>query len=218
MDSLQCVTGITYRDNTGKIVVNPKRPVQKNIDDFPWPAYQLFDMSLYMDTKFYETGLFNVREKYCGKKILPVLTSRGCPYNCHFCGKIIPHSRLRTIDDIVKEITFLKDRYDIDGVHLVDELAVISKKRTLALSKALHSLNLLWDCQGRVNTVDCETLHIMKKSGCVAIGYGIESGSQKILDNMNKKITVEQITNAMTWAKEADLSFVKQKYKLSLVL
>lgn len=205
IDNLENVLGISYRDINEKILINPDRPVHKNIDEFPWPAYELFDMSLYTDTKFYETGIFNVREKHLGKKLLPFLTSRGCPYNCNFCGKIIPNVRLRSIEDIVKEIKYLKDNYHIDGIHSIDELFVVNKKRAIALSKALKSLNLLWDCQGRVNTVDYETLKIMKESGCVAIGYGIESGSQKILENMNKKITVKQIEKAMKAAKKADL-------------
>lgn len=205
IDNLENVLGISYRDDNGKIVITPDRPVQKNIDEFPWPAYELFDMSLYIDTKFYETGIFNVRDKYLGKRILPFITSRGCPYNCNFCGKIIPTVRLRSIRDIVKEIEYLKDNYHIDGIHFIDELVVINKKRAIALSEALKSMNLLWDCQGRVNTVDYETLKIMKESGCVAIGYGVESGSQKILDNMNKRTTVEQVEEAMKAAKKADL-------------
>lgn len=201
-DNLHDVSGISFRDKDGKVVVNPDRLPHENIDEFPWPAYELFDVPLYLGSRIYETGILDIREKYLDKKIFPAVTSRGCPYNCRFCGKIIPTGRLRSVDDVIKEIKYIKDTYDIDGVHFIDELFVVSKERAIELSRALKPLNLFWDCQARCNTIDYETLKIMKDAGCVAIGLGIESGSQKILDNMNKKITVRQIEDAMMAAKK----------------
>lgn len=204
-DHLHDVLGISFRDKDSKVIVNPDRLPHKNIDEFPWPAYELFDMSLYLRTRIYETGILNMREKLLDKKILPAVTSRGCPYNCYFCGKIIPVARLRTVEDIISEVKYLKDTYGIDGVHFIDELFVISQKRAKELSRALKPLNLIWDCQARANTIDYETLRIMKDSGCVAVGVGIESGSQKILDNMNKRITVHQAEEAMRAVKRVGL-------------
>jgi radical SAM superfamily enzyme YgiQ (UPF0313 family) len=199
------INGISYRDQNGEMITNPERENFCNIDELPHPAYELFDMNLYINTKFYETGNFNIRSQYDDKKVLPILSSRGCPYNCNFCGKILNGARLRKIDNIINEMTFLQEKYHIDGFHFIDELVVVNNNRAKALSSAIKPLNILWDCQGRVNTVDEETLRIMKDSGCVAIGYGIESGSQKILDNMNKKISVEQIKYAMTASKKVEL-------------
>nr|WP_319540031.1 radical SAM protein [uncultured Methanospirillum sp.] len=199
------IKGITYRGNGGELNINTEREVCQDIDRLPIPAYELFNMELYINTKIYDTGIFNIRSKYINKRILPMLTSRGCPYNCNFCGKVLSGVRLRNISNIVDEIQFLKEKYSIDGIHFIDELVVSNKKRATEISNALKPLNIFWDCQARVNTVDQETLEIMKNSGCVAIGFGIESGSQKILDAMNKKITVEQIKSAMRAAKNVDI-------------
>ena len=203
--NLNEVLGISFRDKDGKVIVNPDRPPCRNIDEFPWPAYELFDMSLYLKTRIYETGILDMREKLLDKRILPALSSRGCPYNCNFCGKVIPVGRLRAVDDVVNEIKFLKDNYKLDGIHFIDELFVVNKKRAIELSKALKPLGLIWDCQARANTIALETLEAMKDSGCVAVGLGVESGSQKILDNMNKRITVHQIEEVMKAAIKVNL-------------
>lgn len=203
-DDLSDISGISFRDADGKNVVNPDRPQHRNIDEFPWPAYELFDLPLYFGTKVYETGSLDIREKYLDRKIFPAITSRGCPYDCHFCGKVLPTGRLRSVENIVKEIRYLKDTYGIEGIHFIDELFVVNQARAVELSAALKPLDIFWDCQARCNTIDYETLKIMKNSGCIAIGLGIESGSQKILDNMNKRVAVHQIEEAMIAARKAD--------------
>ena len=202
---LSGVSGISFRDRGGRTVINPDRPALKDINELPWPAYHLLDMNLYTGTRIYETGILNMRGKLLDKRMLPALSSRGCPYNCNFCGKVIQVGRLRAVDDIIAEIKVLKDNYKLDGIHFIDELFAINKKRAIELSNALKPLGLIWDCQARANTVDYETLKVMKDSGCVAIGFGIESGSPKILENMNKKITVRQIEEVMKAAIKVDL-------------
>lgn len=194
IDDLREVGGIAYRNGNGNVKMNIGTPL-KDIELLP--AYDLFDMSLYTRAKIYETGLLDMRVKYADKPILSMLTSRGCPYSCNFCGKVIEHARLRKVNDVMCEIAYLVSHYNIQGVHFIDELFASSKARAIEFSKALKPMNLIWDCQARVNTMDLETMQIMKDAGCVAIGFGVESCSQKILDNMNKKTTVKQIEDAM---------------------
>lgn len=204
-ENLENITGIAYRKNDN-IIKNPDRKLIEDIDILALPAYDLVNIEKYFDTKFYETGVYNVRTKYAGHlKILPLVTGRGCPYNCNFCGKIIPKVRFRSIANIINEMKFLMSNYEVKGIHFVDELFVIDKDRTIKLCEYLRKLNIRWDCQGRVDRVDYELLKTMKESGCVAVGFGIESGAQKILDNINKRITVRQIKKAINACKEIGL-------------
>ncbi|MBI4667860.1 MAG: radical SAM protein [Elusimicrobia bacterium] len=138
-------------------------------------------------------------------KAASILTGRGCPYNCHFCSKSFSGFRFRSINNLIEELNYLKENYNINAVHFSDELAVWNRERTLELIQKIKPLNLLWDCQGRANTVDYDLLKKMKGAGCVGIGFGIESGSNEILKRMNKKITVEQSERAMKAALRAGL-------------
>jgi len=204
----EAITGIAYRDETGKVVVNPERNYKVEVNDLPWPAYDLFEMDKYFveSTEFLDTGYFSVRgeEKY-RRIIAYMITARGCPYNCKFCGRIIPKVRMRDIKEVIKEVEYLKETYGVTGITFYDELLTLNKKRTLKLAEALHRMDILWSCQGRVDRVDIDFLKKIKEYGCVSLGYGIESGSDKILKEMDKKATVEQVENAMKAAEEAGL-------------
>ena len=92
----------------------------------------------------------------------------------------------------------MRDRYGIGAVAFNDELVLASKKRSYELCKKIKPLKIYWGCQGRANLVDLDLLKTMKTSGCTYVGYGIESGSQKILNNMNKRVTVRQNELAIT--------------------
>lgn len=205
IDNLGDVAGIAYKDN-GKIVRTGRREYMQDIDGLPRPDYDLFPMDIYTKTKFYvhdpTTKIFKRRLSF---KTMGVLAGRGCPYNCRFCSKSFEGLRLKSVDSIIEEIKYLKQKYGIEGIHFIDELLVVNKKRALELVRKLSALKLKWDGQARVNTVDYDLLAEMKKAGCVAIGLGIESGSNEILRNMNKRITAEQSEQALKDAKRAGL-------------
>jgi len=208
-NNLENISGISYRKN-GQYAKNPDRPQIKDLDSLGMPAYHLFDMEKYLKAKFYDTGIANLREKTTSLRTAPIITARGCPFNCNFCGKVIPACRLKSVNFIIKEIKYLRDKYKVNAIHFMDELFVINKERTKELCAELKKLNMPWDCQGRVNLVDDETLKIMKDSGCVAIGFGIESGDAQVLKNMNKMTTPEQIKKAVLGAKKAGLYIKNQ--------
>lgn len=182
------VKGIYFKTD-GKIVKNLPRKHIENLDEIDFPAWDLFPLDIYLDNSY----LYAHPEI----KAMNVITSRGCPYNCRFCSKVFKGVRLRSVDNIIKEIKTLKKRYGVEGIYFVDELFVINKKRTLEFCDKIEPLDMKWNCQGRVNYMDHELLSRMKETGCIAVGYGLESGSQTILDNMNKKITTEQSISAI---------------------
>jgi len=213
INCLENVHGIVYKED-GKIIKTPPRDYIKNLDSLDRPAYHLFPMDMYTKTKFYihdpTTKIFKRKLTF---KTMGVLTGRGCPYQCNFCSKSFEGLRLKSADSIIDEIKYLKQTYEIEGVHFIDELFVINKKRAYELIEKLGTIGIKWDGQARVNTVDYDLLCAMKKAGCVAIGFGVESGSNKILKNMNKRITVAQSQQALKDAQRAGLHI-----KVQLVL
>jgi anaerobic magnesium-protoporphyrin IX monomethyl ester cyclase len=198
MDDLTGVNGISYKNYDNKIIANPIREESVDVNKLPMPAYHLFDMEKYIE----KTSLTYIKKQ---TRTMGIITGRGCPYNCTFCSKSFKKFRLRTADNVIKEIKYLIENYDVNAIHFLDELLISSKRRAEDLCAKMKPLNVIWDCQGRVNTVDYNILRKMKDAGCVSVGFGIESGSQKILDKMKKKITVKQSEEAMKNALKAGL-------------
>lgn len=204
LDKPNTVKGIAYKDALGNVIFTTPRPYIKDLSILPLPAYELFDMNFYishstkMGTKSLngETAFKKVRNLRAGY----VIAGRGCPYRCAFCSRNYKGVRIRPIWHIMKEIEFLKEKYNVQYIHFGDELLTINKNTALQLCEEMKKTGLLWDCQSRVNLVDEEILTAMKNSGCVTVGFGIESGSQRLLNAMNKMITVEQIERAMKTA------------------
>ena len=195
------VKGIAYRNN-GKVVFNPEREYIKDLDAIDFPLRDSFPMDIYLR----HTVLWSNPEI----KAIDIITARGCPYNCNFCSKTFRGIRLRSIENIIHEIEWLKAKYDFKGIKFSDELTLTDKQRTYELCKYLKKSKLSWVCQGRVNLVDLDLLKTMKDSGCKALGFGIESGSQKILNNMNKNISVEAAVNAIRLTKKAGITPIIQ--------
>ncbi|GAF78550.1 unnamed protein product, partial [marine sediment metagenome] len=175
IDHLERVRGIYFRKD-GEIVANPPQDYIKDLDSIPFPSYDIFPTDVY----FKHIGFFGIP----ARRTINLVTSRGCPYHCNFCSRTFTGVRLRSIDNIIEEIRLLKERFHIDSVFFCDELVLINQKRAYELCDKIRKLGILWGCQGRVNTVDLDLLKYMKSTGCVYVGYGIESGSQKILDSM----------------------------------
>jgi anaerobic magnesium-protoporphyrin IX monomethyl ester cyclase len=189
------ILGLSYKDKQG-IKRNPDRPFIKDLDALPLPARDLL-------SKYYYTK---------GLK-LNILSSRGCPYQCIFC--VAPKYwkrkvRFRSIDNVEKEIAqFLDDRVTSripKGFHLnfVDDVfALGGKKRVIAMSDMLSNFGIDWHIYSRVDTVNKEILLKLRQSNCTLIRFGIESGSQRILDLLKKGVRLEQITRAVALAKKA---------------
>ena len=199
-DPLKDINGIAYKEES-KIKINPPRPLIKDLDDLPFPAYELFPMDIYLKNVSHASII--------GKKTeMDIITSRGCPYNCKYCYHIFGIGvRSRSVDNVIEEIKYLIDKYKIDSLLMLDETFTIDKKRVNEFCTKLSSekIDISWSCYARVNLVDREMLDNMRSTGCFRVGYGIESGSQTILDKMEKRVTVEQAKNAIKITREAGL-------------
>jgi hopanoid biosynthesis associated radical SAM protein HpnJ len=176
--------GVSFRKN-GHIVNNPERPPIENLDELPWV------------TKVYHRDLdvrrYNV--PFLLNPYISLYTSRGCPAMCTFCLWPQTHSghrwRLRSTDDIAREVAYAKDAFPyVKEIFFDDDTFNYQKARTIELCKKLKPLNFTWSCTSRVTT-DYDTLKAMKDSGCRLLIVGYESGDQQILKNIKKGATID---------------------------
>jgi len=200
------VLGITYRNEEGKVIENKNRPLIKDLNSLPLPAYHLFPLSKYQS---FIAGS-NERERVIG-----AASTRGCPYNCIFCacGSFWQGSFRRKDPKIfVDEVQYLYNKYGIKAFRFVDDTFILIKSHVTEICKEIlkRRLKIRWFASARVNGVDKEILLLMKKAGCISIGYGIESGSQRVLDTIGKQITLSQIRNAVKLS--MDLGFFVKTY------
>lgn len=197
--ALDQIKGIAFRQEDG-CVVNERRPLIKNIDEIPFPAYELFPISSYK--------LFRVPHGTNADFAMPMLSGRGCTFKCNFCYRMDEGFRPRCNESIVEEIKLLKLNYGITHIIFGDELLMSSRERTISLCNDFikHKLNIKWDCNGRLNFAKKDVLKMMKTAGCVFINYGIESFDDKILRNMSKALTTRQIISGIEATLEAGIS------------
>lgn len=194
---LRLVRGITFRSGEEIVDTGARRP--EDIDSQAMPAWHLFPMDVYL-----QHGSFGFDETTMVKS-MDMITSRGCPYHCIYCFHgIFGHQyRLRSVDSMIEEMKLLNRAYGTRAFVFRDDTFVVNRQRVLDFCQRLidEDLGFLWACNGRVNLIDSEMLSQMRRSGCILIGYGIESGSQMIMDKMNRKTTVEQAKKALklTW-------------------
>jgi radical SAM superfamily enzyme YgiQ (UPF0313 family) len=204
MDNLsrpERVKGVSYKSGD-KILNTGDRAYIKELDSIDPPARDLFNTQIYLDN----CHLWGNPDL----KAVNIISARGCPFNCRFCSKTFSGIRLRSVNSVISEIESLRSRYDFKAVSFNDELTIVNDKRTYELCDYFRRSGLKWVCQGRVDKVQPDMLKRMKRSGCVALGFGVESGSQKILDNMNKGIKVEQAIRAVNATKDAGIDPIVQ--------
>lgn len=197
---IEAIPGIAYREK-GEVIQNRPRPYIRNLDNLPFPAWRHLPLERY---KGLGMGLDPE------KPFMVVLSSRGCPGRCIFCASHIVHGRgfrMRSPEAMVREVKFLKERYGIEQFDFADDTMTVSKKRMTLFCEMLINdrVTVTWDCNARVNTVDEKMLALMKKAGCVRMNFGVESGSQEILNRIGKGVTLEQIRRAHLLAREAGM-------------
>lgn len=195
--NLSDVRGITYREN-GKVVVSLERDFIKNLDELPFPARDILPMELYRGTIALEGG----------RPFSTILATRGCPFTCHYCelATMWKTQRRRSVENVLDEIEYLKKAYGIKYLEFVDDLLTVNKKWAIQLCKGMRERGLddiQWECSGRIGLMDDELLKEMKKANCRCICYGIEFGSQRMLDFVNKKITIKQIYDTINMTNKA---------------
>jgi len=164
------------------------------------PAYDMFPIDHYALYRFPNIGR--------NERAMPMLSGRGCPFECNFCYRMDKGIRTRSTKSILDEVRFLMTSYNISYIAFWDELLMSSEKRVRELCEGIikSGLKFNWYCQGRLNFATKDLLDLMKVAGCVFINYGIESVNDDALRNMNKVLTVQQITKGIEATLEAGIS------------
>ncbi|MFC1813510.1 B12-binding domain-containing radical SAM protein [Thermodesulfobacteriota bacterium] len=195
------ILGISYLKNN-KIVTTDPRPIETNLDLFPMPAYDMFPSEIY----FKNNVIKNVMRLDCNnQRCATLLWSRGCPHKCTFCWRMMGKTlRFRTIDAVMKEIRYLREKYDVDSYLFVDECINAIPKLSLKFANTIveEGFAAPWYSHARVTNFNQDLAKAFTLSGCKGLNFGIESGSPQILKTMNKKATPEQAEKAIAIAEQ----------------
>jgi len=204
-EGLAGVKGVMYREN-GKIVDNGRRELIKDLDTIPFPARHLIDMTPYLRPPGIIRG-------YATKNQTTIVTSRGCPFKCIYCGShniFGRQTRRRSVKNVVDEIEHLHKTYGIKAIYYCDDTFTLSPKWVREYCEELkrRNLNIKWAGQSRVDQTDRELMKMMKESGLVQLDFGVESGSEKILKVLGKGghgDRTAQIKHSFKLCKELDI-------------
>ena len=176
------VKGIYFREGVNKIIETERAPEIENLDDLPIPSRKFFDMKKYIP----------VANQYKRLPVTNIITSRGCSYAlCKYCSESsILHQRYRrnSVDKTIKEIKYLIDEYKIKEIYFWDDEFVMEIRWVNEFCEKLKNekLDITWSCCAKVNYVNQEILNKMASAGCWKIFYGLEAGSQQLLNNIKK--------------------------------
>jgi len=195
-EALRQIQGLCFTAG-GQVICNPPRPLIKDLDGLPFPARHLFALDRY---PLYAPN---------GERMVTLLSSRGCPFNCSYCFKgIVGRTyRQRSPDSIIAELRHLIEHYGYRHFYFIDDLFTIDRRRLTAITRRMidERLGIRWQCLARVDRVTPETLQLMYRAGCREVHYGIESGNPEILKSLGKRITIEQVRDAVAWTARAGI-------------
>lgn len=191
-----------------QMFITPRRPDIKELDQLPWPAYHLLYPHLY------DYSGMHTRQKEIKMPMLVMIASRGCPHHCTFCSLASKVYRPRNPKKVVEEMIFYRNHLKVKSIQLYDdEFIGMSPAQNEWVKNICHELEvqkakgtLTFLVQGRCSQfIDLETLKIMKEHGFVWIWWGVESGSQKVLDSIKKDIQVENVIRDLKLARAAGI-------------
>lgn len=201
-DNLENVPGLALRGANNEVIMTPPRPIIADLDAIPFPDYEAYDEFDFAD--------------YAGSPLLrgpvaAVISSRGCIYNCSYCSSVRfwgSKWRFRSAENVLGELKQLVEIHKVKSIFFFDDNFMVRSSRVEAICHGIINLglNIQWACASHVKMVkNVDLLLLMKKSGCVSIDFGVESGSAKILENINKNQTPEDIARAFELVRKAGI-------------
>ncbi len=199
----QDVSGTIFRTTAGNLARTPPRAHIENLDTIPFPSRHLLNFEQYLVPPGIIRGHWTERST-------TVMTSRGCPFSCIWCGSQCTFGRKvrnRSVENIIAEIQHLVAKYAIDTVWFVDDTFTLNKNRVLDLCRLMteRKIDIAWGCQAHVKTADEEMFLAMKKAGLVQLDFGVESGSNRVLKSLKKDSTDNAIRRAFFIARKVGL-------------
>ena len=201
-ESLRTVSGLTFREKN-RIVSTPDQPLIKNVDSLPFPDREMLDIEYHSEV----AGAIAAPGKFT-----TVLSSRGCPFRCRFCGcQRFARGvwRARSAENTVRELRLLTN-LGYKQFLFVDDSFTVNPKRVIEICREMRKekIDMDWVCEGRVDFCSYDMIREMVKAGCKIIYFGIESANQRILDYYNKRITPQQSETAVRTARKAGMNTI----------
>lgn len=185
--ALASVAGIVYREPSGEVVATTPRPLRRELDSIPWPDRDAIDLGLYLETW----------RHHHGGSTVSLITARGCPYTCSWCSHAVfgQSHRRRSVTDVADEVEWIRDRYRPDRLWYADDVFTIHRSWTLSFAAELErrAIRIPFECISRADRLDEEVVDALAQMGCFRLWIGAESGSQRILDAMQRKANVEDV-------------------------
>jgi anaerobic magnesium-protoporphyrin IX monomethyl ester cyclase len=196
---IETIKGIAWRGVDGSCKMNAERPLLKAIDELPFPARDAIDLSNY----------FNAWKNAHGESTISVSTMRGCPYTCKWCSRAVYglSYRRRSAKLVVDELEQLKQQYNFDTIWFVDDVFTISHKWLKEFAEeVLHrKLKIRYEIISRADRMNEEVIDLLVASGCYRVWIGAESGSQKIIDAMDRRVDVMQVRQMIQLSRKKGL-------------
>jgi radical SAM superfamily enzyme YgiQ (UPF0313 family) len=197
-NQLRVIRGIGYIEDGAYVFTGPRSRIEL-LDQVPLPDRTLLPMHLYRSSIARATA----------QPSHSLLTSRGCPGVCSFCSKLTFGTKVRyfSAERILEEFFLLRDRYGANDVAVMDDNFVSNPDVALAVCDGLQTRGFgrSWSVEARIDGVDRRVLMALKRAGCTFVAYGIESGSQRVLDYINKRVTKEKIREVVDMTKEVGI-------------
>jgi len=191
LEALHHVDGIVFRDGDGSIVRTKPRQQIRDLDAQPWPDRQLIDVSRYVQTW----------RQHHGQGSVSLITARGCPYHCRWCSHEVfgKTHRRRKPTDVADELEWLVKQYQPDMAWMADDVFTIHAGWLFEYAAELkrRNLKLPFECISRADRLNPRVVETLADMGCFRVWIGSESGSQRILDAMERGVSVEQVRNAV---------------------
>lgn len=205
-EEIKKIPGVTHKAEDGKLLHQPGRLFFDHMDELPYPAYHLIDMEYYSTSSAFLTKLTNYLRinnrpnKVDFVRAFPVMATRGCTDKCTFCiheQEFVGFKR-HSLEYLRKHLQFLIDNYGINLFGIGEEMVITNKASAVNLAHMMnkHFPNCFWQTATRADFLTEENVNALSKSNCIAVGYGYESGSQKILDLYWKRTTRQQNIDA----------------------
>ncbi|MDP3766167.1 MAG: radical SAM protein [Nanoarchaeota archaeon] len=189
--------GVIWRENGEVKFLKPKSII--NLDQVPMPARHLLKMEIYRPSP----------ANYRKLPATTIMTSRGCPYQCIFCSRPTEGTAFRahSAERVVEEIEHLVNEYGIRDIQIFDDTFSLIPSRVEKICKLMieKKIDVWWNCMTRVDKINPELLALMKKAGCYEIGFGIESGSDRILQFIKKATTTDLVRKGVKMTKDAGI-------------
>jgi radical SAM superfamily enzyme YgiQ (UPF0313 family) len=193
------VAGLAYRRD-GRVRANPRAPYIDDLDALPPPAWDLLPDFPHR----FRPALFS----YPRTPVATLITSRGCPFSCTFCDRSTSgrKGRMHGVEGVLRLCRMLVDR-GARHINFLDDLFTVRKQRVVDLCHAFldHGFTFSWSCNSHPNLLDADTMQLMRRAGCWQIAYGIESGSQRVLDVVKREVRIPRMRETLRMTRAAGI-------------